>query len=58
MGAAEGVLTVAQQAWLDPDSRNSTPTTYSCVVTNGCNGSVYTSPDWDQCLDGYAQSSP
>ena len=44
---------VAYQNWLDVSTVNSTPTTYSCLVTNGCNGYTYDGPQGDQCLPGY-----
>ena len=44
---------MAYQNWLDVSTVNSTPTTYSCLVTNGCNGYTYDGPQGDQCLPGY-----
>ena len=58
LDCSSGVLTVSQQAWLDMQSVNSTPTTYSCIVTNGCNGYEYTGPDVNQCLPGYDEDVP
>lgn len=54
----QGQLNVAYQAWLDPKSLNSTPTTYSCLVTNGCNGYTYSGPEDRQCLPGYDTNVP
>ncbi|CAI5936929.1 unnamed protein product, partial [Closterium sp. NIES-65] len=59
-----GELTIATQAWLDPRTYNDTPTTYSCIITNGCVEHLYeynlttNTADVEICPTGYDPSSP
>ncbi|GJP80238.1 hypothetical protein CLOP_g10471 [Closterium sp. NIES-67] len=48
-----GTMQIDYQNWLDPASLNSTPTTYACLLTNGCSGTTYTGPNTTQCAVGY-----
>ncbi|CAI5998850.1 unnamed protein product, partial [Closterium sp. NIES-64] len=61
-----GILTVGYQSWLDLQSLNNTPTTYSCLVADGCAGYEY-NEQWGQttaqgvmvqCQQGYDESIP
>ncbi|CAI7908720.1 unnamed protein product, partial [Closterium sp. NIES-53] len=53
-----GTLEIQYQNWLDPASLNSTPTTYACLLTNGCSGTTYTGPNTTQCAVGYSNTMP
>ncbi|CAI5461736.1 unnamed protein product [Closterium sp. Yama58-4] len=53
-----GTLEIAYQNWLDPASLNSTPTTYACLLTEGCSGTTYTGPNTTQCAVGYNNTCP
>ncbi|CAI5460162.1 unnamed protein product, partial [Closterium sp. Yama58-4] len=53
-----GTLQIAYQNWLDPASLNSTPTTYACLLTEGCSGTTYTGPNTTQCAVGYNNTVP
>ena len=62
-------LQMGYQNWLDPTTLNSTPTTYPCLVTNGCPGLgqpspytgivyQYSGPESPQCEPGYSTTVP
>lgn len=62
-------IQMGYQNWLDVNTLNSTPTTYPCLVTNGCPGLgtpspytgvlyEYTGPDTVQCEPGYSTTTP
>ncbi|CAI5955675.1 unnamed protein product, partial [Closterium sp. NIES-65] len=53
-----GTLEISYQNWLDPASLNSTPTTYACLLTEGCSGTTYTGPNTTQCAVGYNNTVP
>ncbi|CAI5506401.1 unnamed protein product [Closterium sp. Naga37s-1] len=53
-----GTLEIQYQNWLDPASLNSTPTTYACLLTNGCSSTTYTGPNTTQCAVGYSNTMP